>query len=411
MTACALGIPLGYTALTMVESVTRSDLSSRATQIATAIDNQLAEGQSIQFTKIRFAMPPDGRLVVMTPSHGKQTYGSTGTDDVITEPVPIVHAGSVELSVPAGPMHGRQVQYAILVVLLVVLSVGIGTVVAVVTARRLARPLRELAGRAARLGAGDFRRDPERYGVGELDMVAGTLDSSATGLARLVQRERDLVGDVSHQLRSRLTALQLRLESLAQEAEGDAADEGAAALEQAEQLAQVLDELLAAARAARSAEAEPLDLSRELDTIVGEWREVLRKQGRVLRMRVPDELTARATPTRLREAMGVLLDNARKHGRGTVTVSARREDSTVVIEVGDAGEGVPDDLAAHVFERGVSGAGSTGVGLALARALVDADGGRLELATARPATFALFLPIPSADDVSGTAWTTGSSPR
>lgn len=411
MTACALGIPLGYTALTMVESVTRSDLSARAEQIATAIDNQLAAEQPIQLDKIRFAMPPDGRLVVRTPTTGTLTYGRTGSDDVITEPVPIVHAGKVELSVPAGPMRGRQLQYAGLVLLLVVLSVGIGTIVAFGTARRLARPLLHLSGRAARLGGGDFRPDARRYGVAELDMVAGTLDSSATALARLLQRERDLVGDVSHQLRSRLTALQLRLESLTADADGDIAQEGAAAMEQAERLAQVLDELLAAASAARSVEAEPLDLSRELVETCGEWRTVLRERGRTLRTRIPDGLVARATPARLREVLGVLLDNAHRHGDGTVSVVARREEATVVVEVTDTGDGVPDDLAAHVFERGVSGGGSTGVGLALARALVDADGGRLELATARPATFALFLPIATADDVSGTPLATGSGPR
>lgn len=395
----------------MVESVTRADLSGRAEQIATAIDNQLASGQQIQLSKIRFAMPADSKLIVTTPETGTITYGDTDRGDVITEPVPIVHAGRVQLSVPAGPMRAGQFQYAALVLLLVVLSVGIGTLVAVVTARRLGRPLRHLADRAARLGGGDFRPDPARYGVGELDMVAGTLDSSATALARLVQRERDLVGDVSHQLRSRLTALQLRLESLTGTTEGETATDVAAAMEQAERLAQVLDELLAAARAARSVEAEQVDISSELTTICAEWREPLRGDGRVLRMRVPEGLRARVTPTRLREAIGVLLDNARQHGNGAVTVSARREEATVVIEVSDAGEGIPEELAAHIFERGVSGSGSTGVGLALARALVDADGGRLEMATARPATFALFVPVYRADDISGTYLSTGTGPR
>jgi signal transduction histidine kinase len=72
---------------------------------------------------------------------------------------------------------------------------------------------------------------------------------------------------------------------------------------------------------------------------------------------------------------------------------------------------VPDELAAHVFERGVSGGGSTGVGLALARALVDADGGRLELSAARPATFAVFLRMPKADDVLAGSRPPSNAPR
>ena len=147
-----------------------------------------------------------------------------------------------------------------MVLLLLALSVGTGTVVAIVTAQTLSRPLSHVADRASRLGAGDFRSDVQRYNIPELDAVSDALDTSATALARLVQRERELVGDVSHQLRSRLTALQLRLEALADHPEPDTAAEARAALEQAERLAAVLDELLAAARAARAVGAEPLEL-------------------------------------------------------------------------------------------------------------------------------------------------------
>jgi signal transduction histidine kinase len=247
--------------------------------------------------------------------------------------------------------------------------------------------------------------------VPELDLVADSLDTSAAALALLVQRERELVGDVSHQLRSRLTALQLRLETLSVASNPETAEDATAALDQAERLAQVLEELLAAASAARAAEAQPINLAVRLPAMVAEWREQLRAKGRTLRVRVPEGLLARATPGRLREAIGVLLENSLKYGTGTVQVAARRGDGMVLIEVSDAGPGVPDELAAHVFERGVSGGGSTGVGLALARALVDADGGRLELAVLRPPTFALFLPIAKAEDVLATPWRTQAGPR
>ena len=87
------------------------------------------------------------------------------------------------------------------------------------------------------------------------------------------------------------------------------------------------------------------------------------------------------------------------HGGGTCTVSVAitvpaRDDSRepmVCVEVTDEGDGVSNDLAPHIFDRGFSGAGSTGVGLALARALIEADGGRLELQRRRPALFAVFL--------------------
>jgi signal transduction histidine kinase len=139
----------------------------------------------------------------------------------------------------------------------------------------------------------------------------------------------------------------------------------------------------------------------------------LRAEGRPLRVRIADGLTVRATPGRLREVVGVLLDNALRHGAGTVTIAARRGDAegTVVVEVSDTGGGVPDELAPHVFERGFSGGGSTGVGLALARALVEADGGRLELSVKRPATFSLFLRVPRPGDVAEVRWPAERVPR
>jgi len=113
--------------------------------------------------------------------------------------------------------------------------------------------------------------------------------------------------------------------------------------------------------------------------------------------------------------IGVLLDNALRHGAGTVTLAARDGTSStrdsVLIEVSDTGAGVPDELAEHIFERGVSGGGSTGLGLALARALIDSDGGRLELSVKRPATFTVFLPVPRAGDVQGVRWPAERSPR
>jgi signal transduction histidine kinase len=362
---------------------------------------------------VRAAVPANGLLTVRASGQTEKRYGSSPGPDTVSETADLARDGKVEIAVPAGPMHERQTTVTLVVVLLVLLSVGTGAVVAIATARRLAKPLRHVAERAARLGGGDFRPDPSRYGVGELDMVAEALDASGTALAQLVQRERQLVGDVSHQLRSRLTALQLRLEPLTVHPDDEVADESKAAQEQADRLAEALDELLAAARAAREVGAEPVDLPTQLPEMAQEWRELLRSEGRNLRTRVADGLMARATPGRLREVIGVLLDNALRHGSGTVTLIGRRGDAegTVVIEVSDTGPGVPDELAPHIFERGFSGGGSTGVGLALARALIEADGGRLELSNRRPAVFSLFLKVPRPSDVPEVRWPAERVPR
>lgn len=417
VTACALGIPLGFSATAVVESLTREELGARARQIAATLDNEVANNRDINAEHVKLGVPEGGHLEITLPdTHETLSFGPPLKGETVTESVPIVQHGTVRLSIDAGPMRTTQTQVALLVVLVVIAAIGGGTAVATITARRLARPLLHVADRASRLGAGDFRLDRTRYEVPELDSVAEALDASATALAQLVQRERELVGDVSHQLRSRLTSLQLRIEELTIVPDKDVAQEAQAALEQAERLADVLDELMAAAREARSSGAVPVDLASELPSIADEWRTPLRAVGRPLKVKVESNIYAKVSPGRLREVIGVLLDNALRHGSGTVTMSARSGvvaagGDTVVIEVADTGAGVPDELAEHIFERGVSGGGSTGLGLALARALIDSDGGRLELSVRRPATFTVFLPVPRAGDVKGVRWPAERSPR
>ncbi|MDD7963811.1 ATP-binding protein [Actinomycetospora lemnae] len=397
ITVAVLGGPLALTTWRLVEDFTRADINSRLRQVVATLDSQVSAERAVDLSAVGIAVPPGGSLVVRTP-RGTSTLGELAPGPTVSETLPFGLSGSAVLSEPITEMRARQLQATALVLAAVLLSVAVGAVVATLTARRLADPLQQVAGRAARLGAGDFRPAPHRHGIPELDRVSDVLDSSAAALADLLQRERELVGDVSHQLRSRLTALQLRLDELAAHPDEQVSAEGAAALEQAERLAEVLDELLASARAARAAGAAPLEVAGELEAVADEWRDPLRAEGRTIRVRTPEGLVARATSGRLREALGVLVDNALRHGRGTVTLSARLSDNdTIVVEVGDHGDGVPPELAPHVFDRGVSGAASTGFGLALARALVEADGGRLELARTRPATFAVFLPVPRTD--------------
>jgi signal transduction histidine kinase len=408
ITALVLGGPLAITTWRLVEDIHRADLLSRLEQVAARLDTA---GATIDRASIELAVPTGGRLVLQRTGEPDQVVGADVGDDPVSESLPFAPGDVLVMQEPLQLMRTEQLQVTAVVLLLVVLSVGTGAVVATVTARRLAEPLRGVADRAARLGAGDFRAVPGRHGIPELDRVSDVLDTSAVALADLLQRERALVGDVSHQLRSRLTALQLRLDELASHPDPTARGEALAALEQAERLAEVLDELLEAARVARAAGAEPKDLREALSAVADEWRPALKAAGRSLKVRVPEGLLARVTPARIREAIGALLDNATQHGAGTVTLSARAAENSLLVEVTDAGAGVPEELVPHVFDRGVSVGSSTGIGLALARALVEADGGRLELSRARPPVFTIFLPAARADDVVSATPRRASSPR
>jgi len=264
---------------------------------------------------------------------------------------------------------------------------------AVVMARWLARPVEELAEAAGRLGAGDPRPLGRRYGAADLDQLADGLDSSARRLSSLLAADRELAVDVSHQLRTPITALSMRLEEMIASAEDPAAvrEEGSAALAQAERLADVVSQLLSPARRAPSAALTGVDDI--IDQQVVEWEPAFRRAKRHLAVIGVRGLYAHVTPGGLAQVIATLLDNALMHGGGMVTIQTSESAKSVVIEVRDEGRGVPAELVSRIFERSVSGRPEgTGLGLALARTMAAADGGRVVLVKARPATFAVFLP-------------------
>jgi signal transduction histidine kinase len=284
---------------------------------------------------------------------------------------------------------------------LTLLAVIAGTVILLaiwltfLLAARLARPTEELAEAASRVGAGDPRPLGRRYGVADLDQVADGLDRSARRLSSLLAADRELAVDASHQLRTPLTALSMRLEEMMAAADDPdvVREEGSAALTQAERLADVVTQLLSPARRAAAASAALTGIDEIVRQQVTEWEPAFRRARRKLVVIGVRGLQAYVTPGGLAQVLATLLDNALMHGGGTVTLQTSQSARSVLIEVRDEGKGVPPELVARIFERSVSGRPEgTGLGLALARTMAAADGGRVVLVKAKPATFGVFLP-------------------
>jgi signal transduction histidine kinase len=282
-----------------------------------------------------------------------------------------------------------------LVAALAGLAVAVAVALAMFQTRRLTRPLQELAGAADRLGSGDASPLGSRYGIAELDRVAEGLDGSAQRISELLAAERQFAADASHQLRTPLTALSMRLEEMLAAAEEPEVvrEEGVAALLAAERLTDVVSQLLG--RTSRSAVRKPARVS--VDDVVAqqvvEWDPAFRRKNRKLEVAGEKNLTAYITPGTLSQLIATLLDNALVHGRGTVGIRTSLTPKSVVIEVRDSGRGVPPHLVSQIFERNVSGKpGGTGLGLALARSIAAAEGGQVVLVRPRPAVFAIFLP-------------------
>ncbi|HMA46844.1 MAG TPA: HAMP domain-containing sensor histidine kinase [Frankiaceae bacterium] len=281
-------------------------------------------------------------------------------------------------------------------VLLVAALVGVASVVAVglalVQARRLAAPMVGLAQAADRLGRGRFDLPRGGFGLPEADHVAEVLADSAARVGELVRRQAQFASDAAHQLRTPLTAIGLRLEEMvAASDQEEVRAEGRLALAQADRLARVVTALLARARGGTGEPPRSVQAAALLREQEQQWAPVYARAGRTLVVDGADG-TVWASPSHVGQAVGVLLDNALRHGGGTVRLAAREEGRRVRLSVSDEGPGIPDELVPRLFDRAVSGAEGTGIGLALARALVEADRGQLELARARPPLFAVVLP-------------------
>ena len=277
-----------------------------------------------------------------------------------------------------------------LTVLQILAAVAVSRLIADRQASRLTEPMTELAERAERLGAGESRVGRTETGIDEIDRVSEVLARGSADIARQLAQQRDFAADASHQLRTPLTALLMRLDEIAATDDLEAArEEAGIAIDQVERLTKVVDELLTRSRT-NSEEQHRVSLDSVLAALQREWQPAFAHARRSVRVHGERGLYVEASHSAVAQIVSTLLENSLRHGRGTVDVQARRSGPSVVLEMSDQGDGVPLTLAPHIFERAVSSGGS-GLGLALARDLAAANGGRLELVSAQPAVFALFL--------------------
>jgi signal transduction histidine kinase len=398
----ALGIPLGFVLARLQVDEANQALHRDAQSVAADLYQRSAGGlpiDSLFANELGRAL--NGRFVVIRDG-GLQLAKTGGPPPSHDSRSATVAEGQFEVTVAAddGYVTSTLAKELVLIGAVALAAVGVAVVLGLLYSRRITRPLQELAGAADRLGSGDTGPLGRRFGIQELDRVAEGLDGSAQRINDLLSAERDFAVDASHQLRTPLTALSMRLEEMMAAAEYPdvVREEGSAALAQTERLAEVVGQLLGRAR--RTSAGAPSLAS--VDEIVGqqvvEWEPAFRRAGRRLAVAGEKGLFAFATPGGAAQVVATLLDNALVHGAGTVTIRTSRTRRSVVVEVRDEGSGVPSELAPRIFERSVSGSPTgTGLGLALARTIAAADGGQVVLVRPRPAVFALFLPHATAD--------------
>ena len=262
-------------------------------------------------------------------------------------------------------------------------------------ARSITRPVRRLHVAAARFATGDLTAIGADPGAPpEIASLGATMDHMAHRLAQLLTEQRAFVADASHQLRTPLTALRLRLENLQSDPAADRADDpGAAdraadlgaAIDETGRLSELVGALLMLARAEEAAEPEPVDLVRLARDRVDTWSAVAEVAGLKLDLIfMVEPVVVRAVPTGVEQILDNLIDNAISAAppgsHVSVTVTSGRRDHSLV--VADKGPGLSDELKARALDRfwrlDTSRPG-TGLGLPIARALAEASGGSLVL--------------------------------
>lgn len=393
-----LGFPLAFLGAQLVRENELRGLEIRAQSVARAIDFRVEQQIALSDRMLEPYTGGDGEIeatvIVRMPEGETLRAGPTIDQRRLTVQVVSGTSATVVLYVSWWDVFWMSTQVIALVVVAAVVAFAAGIAMAIWQANRLAAPLVYLAASAEQLGSGQVRPQLEPSGVEEIDLVAAELARSADRMAGRLAAERQFASDASHQLRTPLTALSMRLEEIMLAAsEPEVREEARISLEQVERLVRVVDDLLASSRRAQGGTTEAISLHEVVHQQEEEWSPTFAAAGRRLVVDVDRATQVLATPGALAQVLATLIENSLKHGAGTTTVRARAGSSprAVVVEVGDEGAGVPDDLAPRIFERHVTSGSGTGLGLALARDLASSDGGRLELAQRRPAVFALFL--------------------
>jgi signal transduction histidine kinase len=384
-----LGVPLGIVGARLVRSDATGRLEREADRVAAAVERLRAQRRPITAAALA-GVVKHGHLAEVALADGRVVRaGHLRGDDVQRVGAGADPGARVTITAPSEDVTRRVGGVWLLVAALGAGGLVLAVALAAVQGRRLARPLERLAAVSARLGTGDFSARASPSGLPEVDAVGAALDTAASRIARLLASERAFSSDVSHQLRTPLTALQLRLEELARLTGGEAREEALEALAQAERLEGVVADLLALARRERR-ESEPLDAAALAREHGRTWAPLFARAGRRLAVDAPAPLRVVASRGGVGQAIDVLLDNALRHGAGAAALTAFARNGEVVLQVSDGGAGVPAARARDVFERG-TGKGS-GLGLAVARALVEDDGGRIRLADPAAARFEVVLP-------------------
>lgn len=297
--------------------------------------------------------------------------------------------GAVRISYPAAEVQQRLDQQISLLWIVAVSAVSLAAIVALILASSITRPIRRLRNTAEAVTQGDLHsRSDEQHGPPEIRALAHAYNQMSDRLGEMLAEQQRFAADASHQLRSPLTALRLRLETAQELLAIDperAATRLAAAEHEAERLGDIIEALLLLSRGELGeGSVEPIDVAAAAQAMCDVWAPLAEESGVTLEYLGVASLSALALPGAVEQVIGNLVDNAIRASQtgGRVIVQVSPADGSVLLRVLDEGSGMTAEELAHAFDRfwrSDTSTSGTGIGLAIVRKLVEASGGSVDL--------------------------------
>ena len=420
MTVLLILLMLGYALRGSARDSDRLQLQAAARQTADGSMRTLPEGVTVARTTASgqpigpaavVPLPPDLDMMAHTGRSGSIEYAV----------VPVVEAGRVTqlvYAIHAAPRTGffgsigDTFRFISEFLWQFLLAGALASLIALLMARWLARgmtqPLRDMAAAARRMEQGDYSVRVQTTSRDEVGQLAAAFNRMSEELENLESSRRDLVANVSHELKTPIAAIRAHLENLLDGVEQPDPKTLQVMLTQSERLGRLVEQLLDLSRL-ESGEVrlhrEPVSLAPLVSQVVSEIQ-VSRPDGSVsLASDVPVELPpVQADRERVHQVLFNLVDNAVRFTPpgGAVTVSAHTHNGSIEIAVADTGVGIGPEHLPRLFERfyRVDPArsredGGTGIGLAIARSVVEAHGGHIhaESRLGAGSVFTFDLPV------------------
>jgi signal transduction histidine kinase len=288
------------------------------------------------------------------------------------------------------------------------LAIAIALLFTFVLSRRILAPVKALTHAASQLGKGDFSQRVHSGDKGEVGELARSFNSMADNLERAEQLRRHMVADVAHELRTPLSNLSGYLEAIRDGMIKPDADTIRSLDEEASSLSRLVDDLqeLSLADAGElKLFCQKEDISKLIKQAIAAWQPQTEAKGLMISARLPDKLPQASVDShRIKQVLHNLLENAVAHtSQGdSITVTAWQQDNQLKISVVDTGEGIPAEDLPNIFERfyrvdrsRTRATGGSGLGLTIAKRLVEAHGGIIEVESepGKGSTFTLTLPV------------------